>query len=249
MKYIFIYIFYFLFFLNTIQAADSTAIAFATALENQNKGKHSEAIQGYEKLLSKEITSAAVCNNLGLAYIQNGELGKGIVQFERALKIDASNQDALHNLQAAQQRIEENFTAPKALFFVRWWNGIAQAFTSTSWAVFFLLLMTIGAGGIALWRKNQDNRFRLSAVSVLAFSIFPLIWGFQQKSIETDDSQAIVIKKQIGLRESPDLASKEVELLFEGNKVEIMAVQDSWVHVKLPNSLIGWVPGQMLERI
>lgn len=239
----------FLFLTQTIQATDSTAIVFANALQAQNNGKQQEAIQLYESLLKGNQVSSNLYNNLGLAYNSNGQLGWAIVQFERALKIDASNENAQHNLSAAQQRIKEAFGQSESIFFVRWWNGLVQSLSSTTWAIFFLLLLCLGTGAIAAWRWNKPVAYRTVGIFILVFSLFPLLWGFQQKAIETNTTHAIVIKNQVGLRPEPALSSKELEFIFEGVKVDIVEEQDSWVQVKLSNNLIGWLPMSMLERI
>ena len=230
-------------------ASDSTAILYANAIEAQKNGKAQEAIQLYESILEGEMTSSSLYNNLGLAYIDNKQLGLGIVQFERALQVNPTNADAQHNLQAAQQRIEENFTAIRPLFFVQWWRSIRSLSGSTGWGILFILMLSLGAGEIGHWRAQNKTKSRTIGIVLFCLSILPLIWGFQQKAIELSNNQAIVIKTQVGLRQAPELSSEEIELIFEGVKVAILDEQDSWTHIQLPNNLIGWVPSQMLEQI
>lgn len=234
---------------NDLRAADSTAIIFAKGLQAQNNGQYKEAIQLYSSLIDGKQVSASLYNNLGLAYINNKELGLGIVQLERALKIDAQHEAALHNLKAAQQRIEEQFGQPKNLFFVRWWNNLIQFFSSTAWGILFLLFITVGTGFIAAWRWNKPIWYRTIGVLILIFSFLPLFLGFQQKTLETSASKAIIIKNQVGLRSEPALSSQEIELIFEGVQVDIISQEESWVQIKLSNNLIGWLPYSMLERI
>lgn len=238
-----------LFCLTDLQANDSTAVIYAKALEAQNNGQHKEAIKLYESVLQAEQTSASLYNNLGLAYIKQQQLGMGIVQFERALKIAPNHADAQHNLKAANQRIEENFTPSQSLFFVRWWNGVAQSLSSTGWAMVILLMLLLIAGSIG-WSIYQSNKqFKTIGIVLGCLCLLPFIWGFQQRAVEYSSNQAIIIKKQIGLRQAPDLSSEEIELIFEGVKITILEEQDSWTHIQLPNHLIGWVPNQMIQKI
>jgi len=245
----YIYVFLFLLLFQSAKATDSTAIVYANAMQFQADSNYQEAIQLYESILDGETVSSALYNNLGLAYIGNNQLGLGIVQFERAIKVNTNNQDAQHNLAAAEQRIEENYSAGQQLFFIRWWYNIVNILSSTGWAIFFLFLISLGVAGIAATRITKNARFKIAGIFILIFSILPLTWGFQQKTIESSESQAIIIKPRVGLRQAPDLASEEIELVFEGLKVTIIEVQDSWVHIQLSNNLIGWIPTQMLEII
>ncbi len=246
---IYLYSFLFLFVIQTATAADSTAIVYAKGMQAQADANYRAAIKLYESILDGQTVSSGLYNNLGLAYINDQQLGKGILQFERALKVDPNNQDARHNLKAAQQRIEERYAQLEQLFFIRWWNTIVNLLSSTGWAILFLLLLCLGATGIGAWRINQKGSLKTAGILILIGSILPLIWGFQQKAIEQIDTQAIIIKTQVGLRQDPALSSKEIELVFEGLKVDIIEEQENWTQIKLSNSLIGWIPSSMLERI
>lgn len=238
-----------LFLAQGLQANDSTAIVYAQALEAQNNSQYTKAIELYNEILSKEVFSAELYNNLGLAYCENKQLGKAIVQFERGLHINPKHEDLQHNLLAAQQRIQETFQAPEDLFFIRWWKQTAQALSSNSWGIVFLCMLFLGLGCIALWMLQQQTKFRTIGIFLLAINLFPFLWGMQQKEKEMNSNTAIVIKKQVGLRQAPELSSQEIELIFEGVKVCILDEQGDWVHIQLPNHLIGWIPSQMIETI
>lgn len=230
-------------------AADSTATNFAKALQAQENSQYPKAINLYEQILETEMLSPALYNNLGLAYYNNKQLGLAIVQFERALKLAPEQADAKHNLQAAQQRVGEDYSAKEALFFVQWWNTIVLSLSSTSWAILFLVLIFSAVGTLIAGEWKGQSMYKTLALVFFSCSLLPLIWGFQKKGIEASPNTAIVINDQIGLRQAPDLSSEEIELVFEGVKVSILEKQDSWTHIELPNHLIGWVPSSMIEEI
>ena len=233
----------------TAGATDSEDIIFAKAIHAQNDSNFSEAIRIYESLKNEKRTSSALHNNLGLSYIANQQSGKGILEFERALKAAPGNKEAYHNLWVAQQAVEEQYTLTKQLFFVRWWNGISKSMTSAGWAIFFLIQISTGAAGVCFWRISKKGEFLKAGILLLLFSFIPLIWGFQQKSSESINNTAILITSRAGLRQSPDLSGDETEIIYEGSKVEILGQKGSWVHIRLKNNLIGWIPHQMIERI
>lgn len=230
-------------------AADSTATMFAKAVQAQENSQAPKAIELYEKILGTEMHSPELYNNLGLAYYNNEELGFAIVQFERALRMSPTHIDAKHNLLAANQRLTDDYQTREALFFVQWWNAIVTTMSSTAWAILFLLFISFGVGAIVYWQWKNQTLYKNIAIVVFTFSLLPLIWGFQKKRMEMNPNTAIVINEQVGLRQSPDLSSEEIELVFEGVKVSILEEKDSWTHIELPNSLIGWVPSTMIERI
>lgn len=243
------YVFLFLLLTQWSFAADSTATTFAKAVQAQENSEYPKAIKLYEQILATEMVSPALYNNLGLAYYNNKQLGLAIVQFERALRLAPEQTDAKHNLKAAQQRIEDDYQSPEALFFVQGWNSIVTSLSSTAWAMLFLLFIFSGVGAIMAWQWKKQSIYRSLAILLFVGSIFLLIFGSQKKGMEASPNTAIVINNQIGLRQEPDLASEEIELIFEGVKVSILEEQDNWTHIELPNHLIGWVPSSMIEEI
>ncbi len=235
--------------IQTSRATDSNDNIFAKALQAQKDSHYTEAIYLYESLKNKNLTSSALHNNLGLSYIGKQQTGKAILEFERALKSSANNKDALHNLEVAQKAVEEQYTIAKPLFFVRWWNGISKSMTSPGWAILFLIQISIGSAALCYWRISKKRTFLKAGIMLLILSLLPLIFGFQQKSFESSKNTAILIVGHAGLRQSPDLAEKESEIIHEGSKVEILKQEGLWVHIRLQNNLIGWIPVKMLERI
>ncbi len=229
--------------------ANNTAENFAKALQLQLEGQTSESIKLYESMLQEEQFSSEIYNNLGLAYSQNNKLGKAILNFERALKWDSNNADARHNLAAAQQRIAEPLTSPEPIFFVGYWLSAVSLFSSTVWAVLFLLFWSLGLASFGLWRWQGKTQFRTIGAVVLLFSLLVLLLGFQQKALENDDSFAIITKKQVGIRSEPSLGSAEIEWIGEGIKAKILEQKEGWVYIELPNHLLGWLPQNMLEKI
>jgi tetratricopeptide (TPR) repeat protein len=243
------YVLLFLLVTQGVFAADSTATTFAKAVQAQENSQYSVAIDLYEQILETEMISPELYNNLGLAYYNNKQLGLAIVQFERALKLAPEQADAQHNLKAAQQRIGDTYQSSESLFVIQWWNTIVDSLSSANWAALFLIFIFSAVGATVAWQWKDQSMYKILAIVLFSCSLLPLIWGFQKKGVEASPNTAIVINDQIGLRQAPELSSKEIELVFEGVKVAILEERDSWTHIKLPNHLIGWVPSSMIERI
>ena len=229
--------------------AQSAQEDFAKALQAQTNSNIPKAIQLYESIGNAAQVSATAHNNLALAYIKNKQLGKGILHLERALRLDCRHADAHHNLKAANQRILVPLQSSTPIFFVRWWNGLVHSLSSTAWALLFLLIFGGGIACLSAGYWRSIGKYRNWGVILIMFSSLPMLWGFQQKANELDNSAAIIIKTEVGIRQAPELNSPEIELVHEGIKVKILEQKDTWVHVQLPNHLIGWMPSKMLERI
>ncbi|MCP4443698.1 MAG: SH3 domain-containing protein [Aureispira sp.] len=237
----------------TNSQANDLATDFDAAIKQQNAGQYTEAITGYEAILATGTVSSELYNNLGLAYYQSKQLGKAIANFHRALRQESSNEDAKHNLAAAQQQIEETTVQIEDIFIVRAWNGLAGSLSANGWGIVFLLTLCLGAGGLSLWKIGGSSQLKRkgfwAAMVIFAFSLLPLIWGLQQRSWELDSKTAIITKEKVGMREAPNLGSEEIELVYEGNAVELLDDENGWTKIRLSNGLIGWVPAQMIEKV
>ncbi|MCH2046914.1 MAG: tetratricopeptide repeat protein [Saprospiraceae bacterium] len=233
--------------------ANDLAINFSAAVDLYNEGKYTESIAKYEAILTTGIVSAELYNNLGLAYHKNGELGKAIVNFNRALRQSSSNEDAKHNLVAARQQVEEQTIEIEDTALVRIWNGVAGSLSANGWGVVFLLFLCFGACSLSFWQIGKTSELKRrgfwGGIVVLSLSILPLIWGFQQRAVELDSGIAIIIKEKVGIREAPNLGSEEIELVFEGNTVQVLTNENNWTKVRLTNGLLGWLPSTMIEKV
>ena len=61
------------------------------------ESKFEDAVEIYEAALAEQGPSAALYYNLGNAYYRTNNPGKAILNYERALKIDADDEDAKAN--------------------------------------------------------------------------------------------------------------------------------------------------------
>lgn len=234
------------------QASD-LAKDFDAAIKQYNAGQYTEAITAYTAIVDSGMVSSALYNNLGLAYYQDQQLGKAIVSFERALRLDANNTDAQHNLATAQQQITETTVQVKDIFIVRAWNNIRGSLSANGWGLLFFLTLCLGVGALSVWQLGKNSQQKQKAfwtgLVVLGLSLLPLIWGLQQRAWELDSQTAVIIKEKVGMREAPNLGSEEIELVHEGNTVELLDIENSWTKIRLSNGLIGWLPNSMIEKI
>lgn len=225
-----------------------------TAFQAQQNGQLEKAIQNYGQVLQQGYFSPALYNNLGLAYAQKGQLGKAIVQWERALKLEAQYTEAQHNLAAAQQYIHHPISATPSIALVQVWQNIHQSLSAQTWGFLFLLLwsssLALGAfawkkGGNA-WKSQQEIKL---ALGIFVVSWLPLTLGMSQQAQEQEKGIAIVVAEQAGLRPFPELSSEEMEILSEGIRLKILEQDREWVKVELPNYLVGWVPKSLIEQV
>ena len=65
-------------------------------------GDYQAAIDVYQAILADNSVSPEIFYNLGNAYYKTSEIGKAILNYERALLLDPSDSDIRFNLELAQ---------------------------------------------------------------------------------------------------------------------------------------------------
>ena len=240
--------------LHAAPSLDSSLLYAQQAWEAQNRGDLQPAIKIYEAVLQGGYCSPELYNNLGLAYAKTGQLGKAILQWERALRYQPNYAEAQHNLQAAQQHIRRPVTATPPIALVKGWIALRQTFSAQTWGVLFLLLWSL-IWGVGLYLRTKDKETwktqKASKVvgGLLLLSLLIVVLGIGQQMQEQEQNIAIVTAKEAGLRPYPELSSEEMEILSEGVRLRLMDEQGDWIKVELPNYLVGWMPKRLVERI
>src|SRR4051794_11208671 len=81
--------------------ADAT---FAKANAEFAAGNFAGAISGYESLVKQHQWNASLFYDLGNAYFRTGDLGRAILNYERALALDPAQPEARANLQLVRDQ-------------------------------------------------------------------------------------------------------------------------------------------------
>src|SRR5207248_7338026 len=84
-----------------VLAQDETQ--FARANEEFGKKQFQEAIRDYEGVVKAGQWSAPLFYNLGNAYFRAGDLGRAILNYERALALEPRHPEATANLALARE--------------------------------------------------------------------------------------------------------------------------------------------------
>jgi tetratricopeptide (TPR) repeat protein len=156
-------IFWIFFWLTFALSAQETTLQKANALYAQ--GNFEAAIQQYEMITQIQGISPELYYNLGNAYYRNGQLGKAILNYNRALLIAPHYNDARFNLSIAQQKVVDNVDVTSTFFLVQWVNNLGDLLPSNQWAMLSLaaFLLTLIMGLLYLfarsryWRKISFN--------------------------------------------------------------------------------------------
>ena len=239
-----------------LRAADAVADSLWNAgTAAYQDGRWTDAIQAYDELIASGVESATVYYNLGNAAFKAGETPKAILNYERALKLDPSFDDARFNLEFANSLVQDKIDEIPELFIKAWTRKVCYALGSNAWAVLSLLLLAGALALLLLFLLGRSSGARRAGFfgAIAAFLLFLGCLGFarwQSRDYFRADG-AIVMRPVSSVKSSPSggTAAKDLFVLHEGTKVRILDSVGDWCNIELSDGRQGWIPMTDIEII
>lgn len=224
------------------------------ASEAYAQGQWSQAIEAYEQIDAMGLESAALYCNIGNAYYKEGYVSKAVLYYERSLKLDPSYSDAEHNLELVNAGLQDKFDPVPVFFFTKWMKDICYSLSSDVWAVIFLVFLAITLAMVLMFMLSASVAGRrtgfFAGLVTCLLMVFALTFSIWQKKDYEAAAYAVVMKGVVTAKSSPSLEnSKDLYLLHEGTKVEVLDVMGDWSNVALIDGRQGWIPTSDIEKI
>ena len=221
---------------------------FVNANNAYEEGDYPGALGLYEAVIERGIANGYVFFNLGNAYLRNGELGRAIASYRRALALLPREQDAQANLEFARKSRRDDLAPPspapilRTLFF--WHYSLSRAELMRV-AVLTNLLMW-GVAVLLLYRRRSEVlRWLLVGLSVIlvASAGSLLVRGVKPRRV------AVVIPQEIDARSGTDLNTVVRFKLHAGTEVLATGVREGWIQIELPDGQRGWIESGHAELV
>lgn len=214
----------------------------------------------YLKALEVGGSSTTLYYNLGNAYYRQGNLGKAIVNYERALKLDPTNADARANLEFVNSKITDK-QIDSGSYMDSVWEVTVGMFHADTWAVIALVLFAIFLGALAAYIFSSAVAVKKASffggLIVFILTVCAVIISFAAANRVNSDKYAIILPPSSQLSTSPREARSQSEqafLLHEGTKVEIIDSianpgEGMWYEVLVGHGERAWVKASEVEKI
>jgi tetratricopeptide (TPR) repeat protein len=214
---------------------------------------YEKAILGYEKIISdSHIENPKLYYNLANAYLLQNDLGRAILNYRKAEKLDKTNSDIQKNLAFARaRRIDkvEQKTETQIMQTLIFWHydlGMQTKFiiACISFAIFcFTLAATIWFG-----RKAGLLVVALiSAVLLICFAGSLVVDSYNQAT----QSSGVIVSKEVTAYQGdgPNYPASFKEPLHAGTEFILLERRPGWFHIRLANGSDGWIPQPDAELI
>lgn len=199
--------------------------------------------------------------NLGNAYYRAGLNGMAIVSYERALRLDPSNNDVRDNLEFVNSRIMDRIADSGSLFSSAA-DRVALSAHPNVWAWIALGCFVLALVGVCVYflvdgiLLRKIGFFGGGVMLVLCIVANLLAWR-GTRAVSASDT-AVVVSPSVILSTTPRQPkdrTEEAMLLHEGTKLQILdSIPGSgndrmWYDVKVDNTHRAWISSNAVEII
>ena len=243
----------FLLFASTLLAKEPHVELFAKGNDLYKEKNYVAAIALYDSIVGMGYESADLYYNLGNAYFKMGYLAPTILNYERAKKLDPSNEDVDFNLKIANLRVADRIEPVPELFFIRWVKDFVISQSSDGWAKMGVVFIWISfvCGALFIFVNNVVVK-RLTfflGVIILVTSIAFAALAYDQYQFQKNSQEGIIFVTNAYVKSAPDLDSEDLFMLREGVKVELKNTEGDWQRIQLADGKVGWIQIGQVERI
>ena len=213
-----------------------------------------DAVNDYTAIAEASMESAPLWCNLGSAWYKSGNLGKAILCYERALKLDPSYEDAKYNLELLNAMKLDRLESVPELILATWMKNLGRTLDSDSWAVCFLVFLVLTLAMVLLFILGSSATSRragfFTGVVCLLLAVASLSFSLWQKNEYMKADKAIIMKPVSSVKSSPSGDSaKDLFVLHEGTKVQVLDNVGGWSNIELSDGRQGWLPSSDIEKI
>jgi len=214
-------------------------------------GKYNDAIAYYEEVASQGYTNFELYYNLGNAYFKNNRIPKALLNYERAKKINPTDEDLLFNIELANTFLADKFESLPTLDISTFFKRLVLSLSPNSWAVFSIITFISGLVFFILYHFKESLK-KLSLIFipiVLSLSILSFVFGAMAKQYIFAQTTAIIMTPSLTVQSVPGSTGSDLYVIHSGLKVNILDTQKDWIRIKLPDGNVGWVKKVEVEVI
>jgi tetratricopeptide (TPR) repeat protein len=213
--------------------------------------RYSEAIKVYEQLVAMGVKSGHLYYNLGNAYFKNGNKGKAILNYERALQLLPRDADVKSNLDYALSLVEGNPTPRDSNWFLSK-IFVLERLLNINELTIVVFLLYFGLMAILIFSillKSLRRILYYTAAILVLLLLFSLI-SFSVELYKTEFQQkAVIIPENVDVRFEPSDDATLYFTLHEGAVIEVTKFHKDWSKIRRWDGKAGWVKNDSFELV
>ncbi len=207
---------------------------------------YGKAILLYEKIIERGgVRNAGLYYNLANAYLLKDDLGRAILNYRRAARLDGSDLNIRKNLTFARSRRVDRFDAGarkrvlETLFF--WYYDFPLTTRLLLACLSFAALCA--ALTVMLWLGRGPAGMTvavLAGILLLSFAVSVLV----EAAHRADTQYGVITASEVVARQGdgPNYPPSFKDALHAGTEFELLEQRPGWMHIELPDGTDAWIP-------
>jgi tetratricopeptide (TPR) repeat protein len=212
---------------------------------------YEKAVLTYERLIQEgAIYNARLYYNLANAYLLKGHVGKAILHYRRAERLDGSDANVQKNLAFARSRrldmipVKTEQQVLRTLLFWHYdlstrtrWLGACLAFGS------LCLSLTL-----IVWRGRSRPAVTTAVIACLLAGCLGVSAAVDVHQ-QTREFYGVITTGQVVARQGdgPNYPESFKAPLHAGTEFELIERRPRWLHIRLSDKSEGWIPNEAAE--
>jgi tetratricopeptide (TPR) repeat protein len=218
-----------------------------------SSANYNEAVSQYESVIGSGLESSGLYFNLGNAYFKLNNIPAAILYYEKAGKLDPTDENIQFNLALANSRIIDKMEPLPEFFLRTWWISARNTFSSDRWAKIGVAGFIMALVALTLFIVSGSVFLRKisfwSGILLLGMMSLSLTFSIGEYRDYSSHNSAIIFTPTVTVKSSPNDASVDLFVIHEGTKVFITDLVEGWSEVRLANGHVGWVKTEAFRLI
>jgi tetratricopeptide (TPR) repeat protein len=229
------------------------SILFSAGNRHYAEGNFKAAIEQYEKLVNLPFSNEMVYYNLGNAYFKDNQLGKAILCFEKAIRLDPRDRDTQANLNLAKSRIADKIESKQENLISKQWKKMNSLLPLEMETLIVLLLFVSANLCFTLFLLSPSSSLsRLALIWAGVLFSFALVLGvsdairiYQMETLR----EGVVLVDKVDVVSGPSADNPVLFSVHEGLKIRIENEMEGWLQISLENGWNGWLRKETVGTI
>lgn len=246
-------VFYIVLFFSLAAFSQSPNTLFSKANKLYKNAKYNEAIEAYLAIEKQGLQSDVLFFNLANCYYKQNKVAPSVYYYEKALKLNPTNEDAIANLAFAKRMTIDEIEELPQTFLQRFSKNVIQKLPYDTWALIAVIASFLAAILFLVYYFTNGTKKKLFYFNISILAVFILVvslfFAFKNYHTVQNNKAAIIFVAKVEVKNAPTLASEVVFTLHEGTKVTIIDALDNWKKIKIADGKIGWIYSDKLKQI
>lgn len=218
------------------------------------EGDFAGAAANYSAVLEGGYESAELYYNLGNAHFRTGEIGRAVLNYERAARLDPAGEDVRANLALVNQRLRDRIEPLPRFWLLTaqdWWmglfpRGVLEGAAAASYLLLGAVLVMLVLRRPVAWRRNLVRAAYAAAVAAALLGATLMV---RETGLGRPEEAVVMTPEARVLSAPSEDGGLTVFTIHEGTKVRIDRRAGEWAEIVLADGKVGWLPLEAIEVV